>query len=262
LKNAADSEIEIYSFSELVDVETFTNLLEAHALTTGIPNSLFGLDGELISQAGWCDACKFFHRANPETKQLCKKSNLELIQNLEEGKITSRLCENGLYDYATPILVEGHHLATLFLGQVFHTPPDIKYFSQQAKQFNFDLEKYLDAVCAVPIINKNQMEAHIQAMASVTQILANNGLARLKKTRLKCDLNKSAKQRIQFQDLLQFLSELDGQILTAILNISTISSPSFSDTLLKTYQTWKPGITKHTQIQGTGKWSSNHGDNV
>ncbi len=218
LKNHADSEKEFYSFSDLVDVAAFSRLLEKFFRATGIPNGLVGPDGELISQAGWCDACSQFHRVNPEAKRQCEESNLELMQKLQEGEIAGNLCKNGLYDYATPIVVDGHQLATLFLGQVFNAPPDIKLFHRQAKRFGFDQDEYLDAIRAVPVVSKKQMEAHMQTMVEVTQILAANGLARMQETRLKLDLDKSTEQRIQIQDLLDLSpvgigwSDADGNI--------------------------------------------------
>ncbi len=218
LKSHAGGENEFFSFSELVDVATFSQLFENFYQATGIPNGLVGPKGEKITQAGWSDACSLFHRVSPDTERLCKESNLRLMQELQDGKVTSSICKNGLYDYATPVIVEGHHLGTLFLGQVFDSPPDIKFFSRQAKQFNFDQDEYLKAIRAVPIISREQMQAHMQALAGVIKILATNGLAKWQESQLKQDLSKTTEQRIQLEDLLRLspvgvgLSDAEGNI--------------------------------------------------
>ncbi len=209
---------ESYSFHDLVDVDEFSRLLESFFKATGIPNGLVGPDGELISQAGWTDACSLFHRANPNTARHCEESNLELMQKLHEGEVAGSLCKNGLFDYATPIIIEGKQLATLFLGQVISAPPDMAFFRQHAKEFGFDEDAYLEAIRTVPIVSKEKMEAHMETMAGVTQILAANGLARLRETRLQQDLNRSTEQRIQMEDLLRLSpvgvgwSDTDGNI--------------------------------------------------
>jgi hypothetical protein len=38
-------------------------LLDKFFLATGIPNGLVGKNGEVITKAGWVDACDRFHRA-------------------------------------------------------------------------------------------------------------------------------------------------------------------------------------------------------
>jgi diguanylate cyclase (GGDEF)-like protein/PAS domain S-box-containing protein len=192
-----------YRFSDLVDVAAYSQLLESFFKATGIPNGLVGPDGELITQAGWCDACNLFHRAHPETNRQCRESNLELMGIVREGEVACCLCKNGLYDYATPIVVEGQQLATLFLGQVLDSSADLEFFRNRAEQFGFDEADYLKAIQTAPVFNKAQMEAHMETMVGVVRILASNGLARLQEERLQSDLNRSTEQRIQMEDLLE-----------------------------------------------------------
>jgi diguanylate cyclase (GGDEF)-like protein/PAS domain S-box-containing protein len=193
-----------YSFGDLVDITAFSQLLKSFFKSTGIPNGLVSSDGEVIAHAGWCEACDLFHRANPETNHQCQQSNIELIAMLQEGEIVGRLCKNGLYDYATPVVIEGHRLATLFLGQVHNAPPDLVFFRNRARKFKFDVQAYQKAICAVPIVQKAQMEAHMESMVRVVQILAANGLARLREIQLQSDLSRSTERRIQMEDLLEF----------------------------------------------------------
>jgi diguanylate cyclase (GGDEF)-like protein/PAS domain S-box-containing protein len=171
------------------------------------------------------------------------------MHKLQEGEVAGCLCKNGLYDYATPVVIEGRQLATLFLGQVLHGEPDLEFFRQRARQYRFDEEEYLDAIRAAPVVSKAQMEAHTEAMAAVTQILAANGLARMRETRLRLDLDRSTEQRIQMEDLLEFspvgiswcdaegrieyinrqFTELFGYTLEDVPNLETWISRAYPD---------------------------------
>lgn len=209
---------ESYSFGDLVDIEAFSKLLDSFYTANGIPNGLVGPKGELITQSGWTAACDLFHRANPDTRNACEHSNLELMQNLQDGEVSGCLCKNGLFDYATPIVIEGQQLATLFLGQVLNAPPDLNFFSEQAARVGFDTAAYLEAIEAIPVVSKQQMNAHMDHIVSVAQVLASNGLASLSEARLKRDLDQSTEQRVHLEDLLKFSPvgiswcDIDGNI--------------------------------------------------
>jgi diguanylate cyclase (GGDEF)-like protein/PAS domain S-box-containing protein len=195
---------ESYSFSDLVDIDTFSQLANSIFQATGIPNGLVDPAGELITQSGWIDACDTFYRTHPETAQLCKESNLELMSKLSAGEVAGCLCKNGLYDYATPIVVEGKQLATLFLGQVLDAPPDMEFFRKQADRYGFDEVTFLDAIRSAPIVSRKEMEAHMDYLANMAQMLAASGLAKLRESRLKQDLHASTERRVQMEDLLEF----------------------------------------------------------
>ena len=194
--------IDQYVFTDLVDVDVFTQLLESFFKATGIPNGLVDPDGELITQAGWTVACAQFHRLHPETRKRCLESNIELMSGLRQGYVSGCLCGNGLIDYATPVVVEGQQLATLFLGQVFSEVPDLEQFRKQAAQFDFEPETYLDAIRAVPVISRDKLEANMAHMVEMAQVLAVAGLARLREQRLQKSLQETTEKRIQVEHLL------------------------------------------------------------
>jgi diguanylate cyclase (GGDEF)-like protein/PAS domain S-box-containing protein len=191
-----------HKFSDLVDIVAFERLMESLYKATGIPNGLVAEDGELLSQIGWTNACALFHRVNPQTNQQCQESNIELMQSLHEGEVACAKCKNGLIDYATPVVIEGHRLATLFLGQVLSEAPDMEFFTQRSREFGYDEAAYIEAIRAVPIVAKEQMEALMDCMVSMAEMLASSGLARLRERIMEHNLNKSTEKRVQLEDLL------------------------------------------------------------
>lgn len=207
-----------HTFRDLVDIDAFDRLMESFYKATGIPNGLISEEGEILSQAGWTKACGQFHRANAQTNQQCQQSNFELIQKLHEGEIACAKCKNGLIDYATPIVIEGERLATLFLGQVLNESPDMNFFRNRSEEFQYDQARYMEAIAEVPIVENERMEALMACLVVMAQMLASNGLARLREAQMEHDLNRSTEQRIQLKDLLDSSpigigwSTLDGKI--------------------------------------------------
>lgn len=191
-----------YKFSDLVDLTAFAQMLENFFKATRIPNGLVANDGEILSQSGWENACTRFHRVHPQTAERCVESNLEIMNNLKAGETCGKLCSNGLLDYATPIEIEGKQIATLFLGQILHTSPDIEFFRQQAKQFGFDEAEYLNAINEIPVIEKTEIDALMTCMVDMAQMLALSGLARLRQTKMERDITKHRERRIQLEDIL------------------------------------------------------------
>ncbi|WP_419770575.1 MAG: diguanylate cyclase [Candidatus Marinarcus sp.] len=196
------SGIEDCKFIDLVNVSEFEQLLESFYKATGIPNGLVDIDGQVIIQAGWTEACAKFHRVNEEAKLSCIQSDISLMKNMCEGEVNCALCKNGLVDYATPIVLEGKQLATLFLGQVLNKEPNMEFFSKQAKKYHYDETSYLQAISRVPVVEKKQMESLMDCVVKMAHMLAMNGLSKFREASLKHDLNENKEQKIHLKDIL------------------------------------------------------------
>ncbi|MDD2770296.1 MAG: diguanylate cyclase [Methylococcus sp.] len=189
-----------YRFTDLVDAEGLHNMLQSLYEATGIMHGLTDADNHIISAVGWEEACTNFHRAHPCTNARCLESNCYLAEHLGEGAFVGSACTNGLMDYATPIVIEGRHLATLYFGQVLHEPPDLEFFRRQAEQFGFDEEAYLAAIRKVPVIPKERVEPIMAFYVQLAQMLARSGLDRLRQREAERgleDLNRNLAQRIE-----------------------------------------------------------------
>jgi diguanylate cyclase (GGDEF)-like protein/PAS domain S-box-containing protein len=156
----------------------------------------------LLCQAGWENACSRFHRVNPETAKRCQDSNLAIMHDLRDGAVGGGKCQNGLIDYATPVVVEGQQVATLFLGQFLHEPPNMEFFRVQAARFGFDEDEYLKAIAAIPVVDKAQIESTITLMVEIAQMLAKSELTRIRQIKLEKKLTAHAERRIELEDIL------------------------------------------------------------
>lgn len=189
-----------YRFTDLVDIEAFRSMLKSFYEATGILHGLVDADNNIISAIGWQPACTEFHRVHPCTNARCLESNLYLAEHLSEDAFVGYACKNGLMDYATPIVIEGRQLATLYFGQLLHEPPDMDFFRRQAKECGFDEESYLAAIREVPIIPRERIEPIMAFYVQMAQMLAKSGLDRLREREAEqrlADLNRELAQHVE-----------------------------------------------------------------
>ena len=70
-----------------------------------------------------------------------------------------------------PIIIEGEHLGNFYIGQFFFEPPDMELFRNQAKQFGFDEDEYLEAVSKVPIHTRDELEPYANFVSMLGQLV-------------------------------------------------------------------------------------------
>ncbi len=187
-----------HSFKDLVDIERLRDTFERFSQATGFTTGLASYpEQELLIGTGWRDICTKFHRACPISEVHCKQSNLDLTSKLEAlEKLNIRPCENGLVDGATPIIVDGVHLASLFTGQVLFEKPDIEQFKKQAKDYGYDVEAYLEALEEVPVVNENKFRKVMGFLSNMAVTLAEAGLREMRLHQMK-NMRKRAEQALK-----------------------------------------------------------------
>jgi ligand-binding sensor protein len=146
-----------------------------------LPTAIVDNESNILTLSGWQKICLKFHRANPATEKLCRQSDQYISSHLLDGdaSVTHR-CPMGLIDIATPIMIDGNYLGSVFIGQLFLEQPDVEHFRSQAKEYGFDEEEYLDALSKVPILGREQLELNLAFIRKFTEMLGETGLKRLR----------------------------------------------------------------------------------
>ena len=131
--------------------------------------------------ARWQKICTGFHRTNPVSCARCIESDTLLANEMKEGsRFSIYQCKNGLTDAASPIIIEGEHIANMFAGQFLTAPPDEDFFRRQAAAYGFAEGPYLQALAKVPVLEKEQLVTILDFLTTISEMLATMGLDRLR----------------------------------------------------------------------------------
>ncbi|HTH17366.1 MAG TPA: PocR ligand-binding domain-containing protein [Magnetospirillum sp.] len=186
-------------FSDLIDVDQFSSMMRSFFEATGLPYGLLDTDNNILCGIGWQDICVNFHRVNETCLRRCHESDCYIAHHLHERPYIGYRCRNGLMDYATPIIIDGEHVATLFLGQFLHEPPDLDFFRRQAAETGLDEQAYMAALAKVPIVPKERAESAMAFFAKMAQMLSSVGMTRLRHRETEAqlqELNQTFEHRI------------------------------------------------------------------
>ena len=165
----------------------FTNF----CITVGVSAAIIDLEGNVLSSSKWQRVCTDFHRVNSETCKLCIESDTELATMLGRGdRYTSYTCKNGLTDCASPIIVNGIHIANVFIGQFHLSKPDMEFYKKQAQIYNFPESDYLAAVNESPVLDGIKFKHIMGFLVSFTSIIASLLTEKLNSEQLTNSLNR------------------------------------------------------------------------
>lgn len=178
---------------DLVNLDELQTLLTNFCEAVGIASAIIDLDGKILAAARWQRACTDFHRVNPQSCARCIESDTGLASQLQEGQsFTMYKCKNGMTDAAAPIIVEGQHLANVFIGQFHVETPNVVFFRDQARQFGFDETDYLAAVSAAPVIDEQRLPAILSFLSGFARMISTMSLARRRADQAQTTLEQQA----------------------------------------------------------------------
>ncbi|MFH0997347.1 MAG: PocR ligand-binding domain-containing protein [Pseudomonadota bacterium] len=210
-----------YGLSDLLDLTILQKMADSHYRAAGLPIGIIdAIDGSILVGSGWQDICVKFHRADPVSLQRCRESDNYIKDRLVQDEACHYKCKNGLWDIGVPIVVDGRHLATMFLGQFFYEgeTPDREFFIKLAHEFGFDVEDYLAALDRVPIFSREKVDYILEydkALVSFIADLAEHALLKIKADEI---IHESERKfHAVFDQAYQFLGllSIDGSVLKA-----------------------------------------------
>ena len=170
--------------NKIIDLKRLTRLFEAFYSATGIAVSIVSLNGKICADVGYQKICTDFYFQHPESASACRQNEARLHKKLMNGEdpIVHR-CPFGLFNGATPMIIDQTHVANLFTGKFLFEPPDahmMANFKRQAAKWNFDEAAFTRAVSQIPIISEDRIKAFLHYLKQLSEMIGEMGLNRLK----------------------------------------------------------------------------------
>lgn len=164
--------------------------MESLYRATGINHALIDNHSQVLTATGWEPVCTDYHRKNARTCERCKASDRHILSHLKDAPYVGYECPNGLIDYAVPVIIGGEHVANVFTGQIFHSPPKLDFFHRQADEFGFDKDPYLQAVQQVRVVPRDRMPEILAFLVDMAETLGQQGLTRLRQLEAEQELRQ------------------------------------------------------------------------
>ncbi|MEA3315039.1 MAG: PocR ligand-binding domain-containing protein [Campylobacterota bacterium] len=199
----------------IIDIEQLKVLFEKFSNLTGFTTGLVKQDTrEVLISTGWTDICKTFHRGTKSSEYICLDSNKELTKNLKElQQISLKECQHGMVDGATPIIIDGVHLADLFSGQVLFNKPNLEDFKLGANEFGYDMDNYLKALEKVKITSKDKLTDVLEFLSYIAKLVAQLGKEKKEFIKLNNTLEYKILEKTKEKDILLSLFDKGDSVL-------------------------------------------------
>lgn len=206
-----------YRINDLVDMDLLKDLFDKFTALTGFTIGVLDWpDMNILVQSGWKDICTKFHRTCPFSMENCNKSNRKLMEQLDQpGKMIIEKCENGLYDCATPIFIDGKHIASLATGQLLLGDPDYDFFRKHAQKCGFDETEYLDSLKHVKVVTEKEFMLATSFLAQIATFISESGFNNLKVKHETALLEREIDERTKTEEELR-KSELKVRTVLAL----------------------------------------------
>lgn len=161
---------------DLVDKETLDEILDAFNEVCGIGSVIADVEGRPLSgEQNFTRFCAKYCRGTEDGRKKCYASDAfggEMSLKQQEPYVYNCL-NSGLVDCATPIIVEGYHLANLNGGQVLEEPIPKEVAIARAKAIGIeDIDGYLEDLDRIPFVTKPKLQKIVKFMAVITRTLS------------------------------------------------------------------------------------------
>jgi PAS domain S-box-containing protein len=171
--------------ADIIDASSLQALMDEFYKFARVPMAVIDLEGKVLVGVGWQDICTKFHRVHPETSKHCIESDTQLSAGVPDGESRLYKCKNNMWDIATPLMVGGHHVGNVFMGQFFFDDerPDRELFEAQAARYGFEREEYLAALDAVPRLSRETVAVGMAFFLRLSAMLSQLSYSNVKLAR-------------------------------------------------------------------------------
>lgn len=204
---------------DVIDRHTLQSLQDAFAAATGMAALATDDNGPVTEGSNFTDFCMKFTRNSRVGADRCNQCDL---RGGEEAKRTGKpavyYCNNGLMDFAAPVVVNGKHIGSLIGGQVLPEEPDEEKFRRIADELGVDQDEYIAALRKVKVIPKRQIEAAANLLWQMANSLSEVGYQKL----VAQETQKGKEDLIK--DVVNKFTTIDEQMTDVMTNIQNLEA--------------------------------------
>jgi PAS domain S-box-containing protein len=164
------------SLLDLVEVEKLDEILEKMTIVTGVSSIITEVDGRPLTKPhNFSSLCSKFCRSTPEGIKKCQQSDQYGGKiSAEKKEFVIYKCFNaGLLDCASPIIVNGYHIASVLMGQVLDKKIERDVAIQRARTIGIeDIDGYLLELDRVPLVGADQLIKIAELVEVITRTIS------------------------------------------------------------------------------------------
>jgi len=166
-----------FDIKDAIDIAFLQKFLDAFGAAVGVAGLAVDKEGNAITNpTNFTDFCMKMNRGCDKGLKRCMKSDSHGgEESARTGKPAVYYCENGLMDFAAPIIVNGQQIGTILGGQVLAAPPDHEKFRKIAKEIGVDPDEYIRELEKVPIMPESQIRGAAELLYTVSKEISNMG---------------------------------------------------------------------------------------
>lgn len=161
---------------DLIKQEELEKVLRVFTNATGVASIITDVEGRPLTRPqNFTPFCLHYCRSTVSGQRRCHESDrLGGMESARTRKPYIYPCLNaGLIDFAAPVIVQGHHLATILGGQVLEKPVEAQAAMEGARAIGIeDVDGYLEALGDVPFMSRQKLLAVVDLMSVITQTVS------------------------------------------------------------------------------------------
>lgn len=164
------------SLLDLVEVEKLDEILDKLTIATGVSCIITEVDGSPLAKAhNFTSLCSKYCRSTPEGIKKCHQSDQYGGKiSAQKQKFVIYECFNaGLLDCASPIIVNGYHIASVLMGQVLDRKIERDVAIMRAQSIGIkDIDGYLLELDQVPVLGADKLTKIAGLMEVITRTIS------------------------------------------------------------------------------------------
>jgi len=188
-----------YKFSELFDIDEIQKLQDLFSATTGVASIITEPDGTPITKpSGFCCLCNEVIRGTKLGLKNCQISDSIIGSPQKDGPKIQRCLSGGLMDGGASIIIDGNHIASWLIGQVYDEDYKNEDLLQYADVIGVNRDIYLNELSKVKHMSSQQFENVCNLLYMNAQLLARYSV---KNVSLTDEINKKLVNEVEMKNI-------------------------------------------------------------